>query len=406
MPPLVLDATAVAVGGDAVSRDGDGRVVFVRGALPGERVLAEVVDEHRTFARAVTTEVLVASGDRRPPPCAHATEGCGGCGWQHVAPEAQRRLKRDIVAETLERLGGITDPVVAIGKGLGPVAARTTVRAAVVAGRAGYRRLRSHDVLVVDECLIADPLVAEMLVEGRFGSATEVVLRAGARTGQRLAVVTPTADDVRLPDDVAVVGADQLRSGRRAWYHEEVAGRRWRISASSFFQPRPDGAEALIALILDAVSEQAPDARRILDLCCGVGLFAGALAAPTRAILGVEPHRPAVVDARHNLSGLDVHLVRSSLERWRPSAADAVVVDPPRSGLGRAGVAAVAATGATACVLVSCDPGSLGRDASLLRARDFRHVRSTLVDLFPHTPRVEVVTTFDRSEPSQRRQDR
>lgn len=404
MATLWLEPSAIAVGGEAVAREADGRVVFIPGALPGEQVLVELVEEKRSFARGHLLEVRQPSPQRRVPPCPHVDDGCGGCDWQHIDPDAQTHRKRDLVVDTLHRMGGVHEPVVEIGPGMSSERSRTTLRCSVTAGRAGFRRRRSNDTLAVDDCLIAHPLVAELVTDGRFGEATEVVLRVGARTGERLAVVSPTAQGVQLPDDVVVVGTDELRSGRRVWYHEEVAGRRWRISATSFFQPRPDGADVLAARVGDEVAALAPEARRLTDLCCGVGLFAGVLAdrlalrsAPTSPeILAVERHRPAVVDARHNLTGSTARVVRSSFEQWRPSRSDVVVADPARAGLGRAGASAVAATGAGLSVLVSCDPASLGRDASLLAGHGFAHARSLVVDLFPHTSHVEVVSTFIR----------
>jgi len=399
---LWLEPNALAVGGESVARDADGRVVFIGGALPGERVLVELVEEKATFARGVAVEVHQPSGQRRVPPCPHVADGCGGCDWQHIDPLAQGDLKVDLVADALRRMGGVDDPIVASGPTLASHRHRTSLRCTVVAGLAGFRRRRSHEALVVEDCLVAHPLLAELVIDGRFGEASEVVLRAGARTGERLAAVSPTARGVHLPDDVVVVGEDELRAGKRAWYHEEVAGRRWRISASSFFQSRPDGADALAALVATDVAELAPEASRMVDLCCGVGLFAGVLADSSGRrsddreveMLAVERHRPAVIDARHNLAGQPVRVIRSSLDQWRPSPATVAVADPPRSGLGRGGVGAVAATGAQLCVLVSCDPASLGRDAGLLARRGFRHVRSTMVDLFPHTSHVEVVSAF------------
>ncbi|MEJ7583977.1 MAG: hypothetical protein WKF43_07790 [Acidimicrobiales bacterium] len=106
---------------------------------------------------------------------------------------------------------------------------------------------------------MAHPLVAELVQDGRFGSAREVTLRAGARTGERLVVAHPSTDGVVVPDDVRVIGTRELKKGRRAWYHEEAAGRRWRISATSFFQVRPDGAEALVDLVAAAVTDLAPE---------------------------------------------------------------------------------------------------------------------------------------------------
>lgn len=398
---LELEVTGMAAGGEGVGRDEDGRVVFVAGALPGERVRAAILDEHRSFARAVAVEVRTASADRRPPPCPHVGDGCGGCGWQHIEPAAQRRHRRSIVADALGRLGGISEPPVQDGPDLPTERYRTTVRATVVAGRAGFRRRRSHDALAVDDCLVAHPLLAELLVDGRFGEAKKVVLRAGARTGERLVVAHPRARGLQLPDGVRVVGADELARGRRAWFHEEVAGRRWRISASSFFQARPDGADALVAAVAHAVNTHAPDAATVVDLCAGVGLFAGAVglgrtAGGGRRIVAVERDRAAVADARVNLAGDPARVVRSSFERWRPSAAEVVVADPPRAGLGSSGVATVAATGARLVVLVSCDPAALGRDASHLVTAGYELADATVIDLFPHTTHVETAATFVR----------
>jgi 23S rRNA (uracil1939-C5)-methyltransferase len=237
-----------------------------------------------------------------------------------------------------------------------------------------------------------------MLVDGRFGDADEVTLRVGARTGERLALLTPTVGaEVSLPSDVVVVGADELRAGRRAWIHEEVAGRRFRISAESFFQTRVDGAEALVAevgrLVTDASSDGSTGS--MADLYCGVGLFAATVGAD-RHVVAVERSRSSVADARVNLEGLDVRVVRSAVERWRPSPVDVVVADPARHGLARDGVARVDATGARCLVLVSCDAGALGRDAGLLAKAGWSHDGSTLVDLFPDTPHVEVVSRFVR----------
>lgn len=385
----------MAVGGDAVARDGSGRVVFVHGALPGERVLAAVNDERKTFARATVVEVLDPSLDRRTPPCAYASGGCGGCDWQHIAPGAQRDHRRASVVECLQRLGGIDDPAVLAGAPLATERYRTTVRCGVVGGRAAYRRRRSHDLLPVEDCLVAHPLVVELIEEGRFGSAREVTLRVGARTSERLVVAHPTAEGVVLPEGTRVVGTRELTNGRRAWYHEEVAGRRWRISATSFFQSRPDGAEALVQAVGGAVDELAPEETTMVDLCSGVGLFAGTIG-NGRRIVAVERHAAAAADARHNLADQDVRHVRTNFEQWRPSPAGIVVADPARSGLGTAGVATVVATGATAVVLVSCDPAALGRDASLLGASGYSYVGSVLVDLFPHTAHVETVSRFIR----------
>lgn len=391
---LEISTHAMAVGGDAVARDPGGRVVFVGGALDGERVRVRVRSEHKRYAHADLVEVLEPSAHRRVPVCPHVGRGCGGCGWAHIELSAQRRLKQEAIAESLQRLGRIESPMVQAGPDLAPTGFRTTVRAAVVDGRGGYRKAAADDRLAVDSCRVAHPLVEELLVGGRFGAADEVVLRAGARTGERLVRVSPRAEGVVVPDDVVVIGDDALAAGERAWIHEEVDGARLRISAESFFQSRLDGAEALVEAVAEAVAPAGSTAS-MADLYCGVGLFAATVGRSRRTV-AVERSRSSAADARVNLAGQDAKVIRVGVERWRPSPVDVVVADPPRSGLGKVGVEKVNATGAQVLALVSCDAAALGRDAGLLVAEGWTLHWSRLIDLFPDTPHVEVVTLFTR----------
>jgi 23S rRNA (uracil1939-C5)-methyltransferase len=387
-----LDVTAVVAGGDGLAREDDGRVVFVAGGLPGERVGAEVTDRRKDFARARATAVLTASPDRVEPPCPFVAAGCGGCDWQHVDPAAQRHLKVDIVRDALRRQAHLEVPVDP-GPDLPATGYRTTLRGHALDGRFALRHRGSHDLVPVGPCLIAHPLVDELVREGRFPDG-EVVLRAGAATGERLVVVDSDPSEARVPDGVRVVGSAELRAGTRAWYHEELAGRRWRISAHSFFQARPDGAEALVAAAATAVGDALTGGGHLVDLYGGVGLFAGTLA--TGPVTLVESGASSAADARINLADLDARVVRSDAARWRGRRAAAVVADPPRAGLGKGGVKAVAATRAARLALVSCDAGALGRDARLLGDAGFQLVSCTLVDLFPQTSHLEVVSRFDR----------
>ncbi|HEX9969050.1 MAG TPA: TRAM domain-containing protein, partial [Acidimicrobiales bacterium] len=236
MPEVTLTTTGVAAGGDAIARDEAGRVVFVEGALPGETVRVAVTGERRDFLRGRVVEVLAPSPDRVAPPCAEVGRGCGGCPWQGVAVDAQRRLKRDVVVDALRRVGRVTSPPVVDSVLSVPASGyRTSVRVGVVDGRAGYRMRHSHDLVAVEGCTVAHPLVEELIRQGRFDGCDEVVLRAGARTGERLVLARPSAAGVSVPAGVVVVGEDAPRSRlKRAAFHEVVAGRRWRISAGSF----------------------------------------------------------------------------------------------------------------------------------------------------------------------------
>ncbi len=397
---LTVQTSGLAAGGDALARDADGRVVFVTGGLPHEQVAVDITEERRDYARGQVVEVLVASPHRVEPPCAHVARGCGGCDLQHAAPLAQPELKRAMVVDALRRLGRVPEPDVRLDVALPSIAYRTTVRAAVVGGRAGFRRRRSHDIVDVDSCLVAHPLLQELLVDGRFGAADEVTLRAGARTGERLVIVAPTVRDVSLPDDVVVVGADEIRRGSTAAYHEVVAGHRFRISARSFFQANPVGADRLVEVVRAEAGEMLAEAHGVVDAYSGVGLLAATVAAGEgRDVTAVEWARSAVADAEHNLADPAITVVRADVARWRPTPADLVIADPSRAGLGATGVEVLAATGARRLVLVSCDVAALGRDTALLAQQGFSLVRATLVDLFPHTHHAEVVALFDRPAP-------
>ena len=386
----------MAVGGEAVAREPSGRVVFVAGAAPDETVAVELVEERSSFARGRVVEVIAASPDRVDPPCPELVAGCGGCDWQHLSLDAQRRLRLQLVTEVLARAGSIADPVVEAGPDLAATRLRTSVRGTTDGeGRFAFRRRRSRDPIAVESCMVAHPLVDEVIAGGWFGPAREVTIRVGARTGERLVVVDGDPAVVRVPSGVQVVGESQLEGGLRAWYHEEAAGRSWRISARSFFQASPEGAEALVAVVGDLIATHAPEGGHLVDVCCGVGLFAGTVGAGRR-VTGVERSAAAVADARHNLADVDARLIKVALGRWRPSPADIVVADPARSGLGADGVRAVTGTSAGLCVLVSCDPGALGRDARLLADAGYRHAGSVVLDLFGHTGQMEVVSAFVR----------
>ncbi len=391
----------VVSGGAVLARGPDGRVLFVDGALPGETVEVRLVSERRDFARGEVRSVLDPSPERVIPPCPHARAGCGGCQWQHIDVVTQLHLKERIVSDALRRIAGDAAagaehlPAVA----LPAVGYRTTVRLAAIpgvgAGRLAYRRRRTQDLLVVDSCDVAHARLAELIATVEVRGWREVTLRVGVSGGQRLAVPARAVRRgprlVRGPADLHVVDGDG------GWITEDVAGRTWRVSARSFFQAGPVGAEALVAAVDDAVADALPPGGTLVDAYAGVGLLGGAVAAARSARLhSVESLAAAVADARHNLSDLDATVTCAEVGAWRPPSADVVIADPARSGLGRPGAAALAATGAARIVLVSCDPASFARDTGLLVGAGYRLSSVRLVDLFPHTVHVETVSRFDR----------
>lgn len=379
-----LTPTEFGLRGDAVAHDPEGRVFSIPGAIPGEQVRVKALARRRGIVHARVVDVMDPSPSRVGPPCPEVGNGCGACQWQHIDLDAQQKYKRAQIAEALGLSGSTEHSHLRPTVVLAPTGFRTTVDAAVTNGRAGFRRYRSHRVVPVDECLVAHPLLNELMVGGTYGNATEVLLRCGARTGERLAMPTPLGAKIDVPADV-----------RSDYVHELAAGHEWRISARSFFQTRPDGVDALAHEVTAAADEMEP-ARRALDLYSGVGVFAGVLAARGWTVTAVENDRSAIDDARVNLKRLDVSSVRADVTRWKPPMTDLVVADPSRAGLDKRGADVIAASRAQRAILISCDAASLGRDAGLLRRAGYKLSYATPVDLFPHTFHVEVVSVYDR----------
>jgi 23S rRNA (uracil1939-C5)-methyltransferase len=388
-----LVAEKMVAGGEALARHPDGRAVLLRGALPGERVIARETARKRHFLRADTAEVLEAAPARRRPPCPLVASGCGGCGWQHVAPGAQLELKVAVAQDALVRTGRIDDVALAAGDALPEHDYRTTLRLALDrAGQPGFRAARSHRVVTTEQCLVAHPALERLLPALRVPGARELVLRVGVRTGERLAHWTPDRATPRgLPDDV--------RTGPDAAVHELVHGARLRVSARAFFQSSPQAAELLVAAVRRAAGDPAswPEGA-VIDAYGGVGLFAATAVPAERPVVVVEANAAACDDARINLAGRDgVGIEPVPVERWRPRPAALVIADPARAGLGAQAVAVLAATGAPGLVLVSCDPGAFARDARLLTEAGYRLVSGEVLDLFPNTHHLEVVSAFRRT---------
>ncbi|MFJ1543033.1 class I SAM-dependent RNA methyltransferase [Micromonospora chalcea] len=391
-----LTVDAVAPGGHCVARVG-GQVVFVRHALPGERVIAEVTELHRGFARADAVEILDASPERVTPPCPYARPGrCGGCDLQHVAPAAQLDWKLSVVREQLTRLGGLTEEQIdALGVRIealpgGPLGWRSRVRYAVdAAGRAGLLKHRSHEVVPIDRCLIAHPAIQELPVLPPTGArwpdadAVETV----ASTGGDVAVVAYTEG---VP--TAVSGPQRVR--------ETAAGRTFTLPASGFWQVHPAAADALTGAVLDLLDPRPGETA--WDLYGGAGLFAAALAGRVGGarVTLVESAPEGVAAARENLAdlrGVEVVAARveTALARRRITGpVDLVVLDPPRSGAGAPVVRDVVAAGPRAVAYVACDPAAFARDVRTFREAGWRLTELRGYDLFPMTQHVELVGLF------------
>jgi tRNA/tmRNA/rRNA uracil-C5-methylase (TrmA/RlmC/RlmD family) len=389
----------VAHGGHCVARH-EGRVVFVRHTLPGERVVVRVTeDRHPGFCRADAIEVLEASPARVERPCPYSGPGrCGGCDWQHVDPAEQRRLKVAVVREQFKRLAGLDVAVTVEELPGGPLRWRSRARFAVDrSGRPGLRRHRSHDVVVLDDCPITVEPAAAAVLQRRWPGAGAVdvsIDSTGAVTTSRLdrrgqptssRVVRPGGD---LPEEPVA------RAERRA------GGRDWEVEGTGFWQVHPAAADALVAAVRAFAELRQGDT--VLDLYAGAGLFGGALAPVVGAqgrVVCVESDPAACAAADANLAAfpqaevwegdVDAEGLAGLLEELGPP--DVVVLDPPRAGAGPAISRLLAGTGARALVYVACDPAALARDIAAFGAAGYRLAGVRAFDAFPMTAHVECV---------------
>ncbi|WP_040160883.1 class I SAM-dependent RNA methyltransferase [Nigerium massiliense] len=359
----------VAHGGHWVARL-DGYVWFVRHALEGETVTLRVREVGKRFGRADVAEVLRASDDRVPAPCPIAGE-CGGCDFQHVAVGAQRELKEQVVAEQLRRLAGVDAHVPVEAADPDALGWRRRMRYHRAGDAWGLRAARSDTVVPLPPggCRIAAP---ELAVPPSGAPQGDQVIGALSQEGVHWG-------DLR---DATVLP-------------ERAAHRRWDVAANGFWQVHPQAADVLVEAVLEGLSPRRGETAA--DLYCGVGLFSGALVDAGVDVVGIEGSLDAVALARRNVP--EARFVAGAVERSLrklPSDLDLVVLDPPRTGAGRAVIRAVLERGPRAIAYVACDPAALARDLATALADGWRVQGLRAFDLFPMTHHVESVAILVR----------
>ena len=392
----------VAHGGHCVARIGGerGRVVFVRHALPGEVVRVQVTEDGGgAFCRGDAIEILRPAPGRVEPPCAYSGPGaCGGCDWQHVDGPGQRALKAAVVAEQLHHLAGLTIEVLVEELPGGLVGWRSRTRYAVDAvGRPGLRRHRSHDLELIDQCLLGAEGVGdapELATQWPAASGVEVVTDGRARS---VLVHRPTsvAGPARGRQRARVKERVERVEGPAALTHT-VGGSRFMVRASGFWQGHPEAAEAFTDAVLAGLNPRPGEVA--IDLYAGAGLFTVPLAVavgPTGRVTAVEGDAGAVTDARTNCGDrvwVDVRRGAVSAATVRElGPTDVIVLDPPRTGAGREVMEAVLDSGARAVAYVACDPAAFARDVRTALDRGWHLTGLRAFDAFPMTHHVECV---------------
>jgi tRNA/tmRNA/rRNA uracil-C5-methylase (TrmA/RlmC/RlmD family) len=384
--------------GGAVGRLDDGRVVFVRNALPGELVRVEITESTSKFSRADAIDILEASPDRVEPPCPYAHPGgCGGCDLQHASSSGQVSWKSTLVAEHLRRIADVETDFSVVEAPSDAEGSRTRLRCAVNDdGRLALRAARSHDLVEIDHCWIANRSFTPAFATSWHG-AEEVELRA-IGDGEPFAVVRRETPRGTMYELCSLRG-EPLEPSTQS--RVDVRGYVFSVGPRSFWQSHRDAP----TLLLDTVLEQA-DARpedHVTDLFSGVGLFSVPLAkavGPGGRVTAVESSAYAVRDARQNAEGLRNLKVREWSVTPRSvndavGEGDLVVLDPPRGGLAKGVADTLVRRRPRRLVYVSCDAATFARDLKILLAGGYAMNDLRVFDLFPMTEHVELISRLD-----------
>jgi len=429
---LELEIESLAFGGRGVAR-ADGMVVFVAGALPGDRVRAEITKAKKRFAEARTVELLHPGADRIPDACVHEGEPCPGAPWQGLDYERQLAQKHAQVDEALRRIGGLEEFEL---EQIEPALERWRYRNKLeysFGERDGEPTLGFHargrwDLVVdVDDCRLASERgnaarnavrdwarlesVPAYDPRGREGVLRNLVVREGWRTGQlQTRLVTSAARFPKPPVDLhtaiegdsggtdgptGALGEERLR--------EELSGLRLEMSHGAFFQTNTEMAERLYAIAAEYAGLSGSE--RVFDLYCGIGTIGLTMAKNAGEVWGLEIVAEAIADAERNAENNKIenaHFMAGSARTGvRPliekaGKPDVVVIDPPRAGLSQKIVRRVLECEAKKIVYVSCNPTTLAPNAAQMVEAGYTLKRVKPVDMFPQTPHIECVALLEQ----------
>ena len=379
---ITVRVESLVFGGAGLGRAPDGRVAFVSFAAPGELVEAQVEREYPDYVQAVTTKVIEASPDRVEAPCALFGE-CGGCQLQHMSYPAQLAAKETVVREQLRRIGKLDDSVVRpIAGAADPWGYRNHLRFSTGKkyGDVGYITRKGYGLLKVESCPIADPWVNTLLpkLQGHGAGLHQIQVRHSPETQTYL-----------LNPEVPGLGVE---TGQKA-YIEELAGRRFDVSASAFFQVNHAQAEQMVRLVGEALPAKG---KLLIDGFAGVGTFAVIFADRFERVLAIEESNSAAKDSERNLAQApNVEMLVGKVENILPELdeqPDAIVLDPPRPGCAPPVMSAILALQPATVVYVSCNPATLARDLRILVNGGYGLDWVTPLDMFPQTGHIECVS--------------
>ena len=383
----------VAHGGHFIARH-DGAVIFVRHAIPGENCTIQITSTGSSFNRADVVSVETPSEFRVEAPCRFANRnGCGGCDFQHISVDHQRSLKSDVIAEQFSRIAKMNLRVE-----VEEVGESTHWRTRAIAttdrnGKLGFYKSRSHSIAPVTDCIICIESMNFSEIASRDFKGDVRVEISASNTGERSIALAPTRGEekARLTEGPAVL-------------NENVSERSLEVSQESFWQSHKNAPEVLTQAVLDFA--QLKIGEHVLDLYGGVGLFSAAFidaVGPTGHVDLIEGSKVATADAARNFAAYsNITIATGDVAKLMPriTAADVVVLDPPRDGAGKEAVAQIARLAPRAIVYVACDPAALARDTAYLADHSYSLVKVRAFDLFPMTHHIECVALYTRAEVS------
>lgn len=406
--------------GEGVARI-NGKATFIPYAIPGEEVEIEIIQENKRFSRGKLAEIYNASPDRRGPVCP-AYYDCGGCAYQHIDYARELELKRNMVKETLKRLGGIEAEVLPVIGMEEPYRYRNKVvwHTAMVNGKMqmGFYREGSHDLIPLGGCtLIHEDMeqvqnsLAANLSHLEVQPGTEISLRRSSWTGRMSMVFNGKCNNETLfawasslPANLSlhINQGSKIKTLRGAQYLEEqLCGLTFRVSPLAFLQVNHQQTEKLYQLIHQYAALSGKET--VLDGFCGIGTIALSLAQHVFQVVGIELYPQAVADAKQNAAINDIQNARfyagpceDVIARLNQSF-DVVVLDPPRAGCKAQTIEAIIKTNALRIIYVSCNPSTLARDLQLFASSGYTITEVQPFDMFPRTPHVETVVLMLRS---------
>ena len=390
---LQVTIEKVAHGGHFIARH-DGAVIFVRHAIPGENCTIQITSTGSSFNRADVVSVETPSEFRVDAPCSFAhRNGCGGCDFQHISVAHQRSLKSDVITEQFARIAKI-DLRIEVEEVDESIRWRTRAIATTDRnGKLGFYKSRSHSIAPVKDCIICVEAMNFGEVAGRDLKGDVRVEISASNSGERSIALAPTRGEekARLTEGPEIL-------------HENVLGKTLEVSQESFWQSHKRAPEILTQVVLDFATLKIGD--HVLDLYGGVGLFSAAIVdvvGSTGHVDLIEGSKVATADASRNFNSYsNITIATGDVVKLLPriTAADVVVLDPPRDGAGKEAVAHIARLAPRAIVYVACDPAALARDTAYLADHSYSLVKVRAFDLFPMTHHIECVALYERAEVS------